>query len=656
MTRSSATRLATVTLAAASLLALAAYPSSAAGRSPVAATPARGATGALGILRLNQQGYLPGETKQARLMAPTRQPGPTTFTVTDAAGHVVLRGSVPAVPAGSWNARYPEVYVLDLSAVRAPGTYRLSTRGGIPTVPATFAVAGASSIYGTVLSDGIAFDQAQRDGADVIPGALDRRPAHLTDRAATVYAWPTMEPDSDLITDPDLTPVGGPVDVAGGWFDAGDYLKFTHSTAYADVILYTSAQLLGDRAPTTLLAEARHGEQWLAKMWDPATGVLYLQVGIGSGNEAGTFTGDHDHWRLPQADDSDRAAADRYVSHRPVFAANEPGALISPNLVGRVSAAFALAAQADAAAQPTRARAELHLATSLYARAAVDDPPAQLVTALPFAFYPESTWRDDMELGAAEIALAAHRLGQPAQRYVRDGARFARDFAAEGSTDTLNLYDTSALADVALAHAMSAVHVGGLAVTRHDLVAHLQRQIGTGVAHAATDPFGAAASVDDFDVNSHSYGLIATVALYDRLTHTSDYQGFASTVRTWLLGGDPWGVSSMVGVGTRFPDCMQHQVANLEGSTDGTLPLDVGAVVNGPNGADNFDGGLGGFMGGMVRCTSAADHLTRFDGAGSRYVDDVRAWQTDEPALDMTGAAIIAAAAQLSLHPGAVVR
>ena len=39
----------------------------------------------------------------------------------------------------------------------------------------------------------------------------------------------------------------------------------------------------------------------------------------------------------------------------------------------------------------------------------------------------------------------------------------------------------------------------------------------------------------------------------------------------------------------------------------------------------------------------------RYDGSGSVYLDDVRSWQTDEPALDMTGAAIIAAAAQLGL-------
>jgi endoglucanase len=336
-----------------------------------------------------------------------------------------------------------------------------------------------------------------------------------------------------------------------------------------------------------------------------------------------------------------------------VFRAAPPGHRISPNLVGRVSAAFALAARQDAGAAPARARRELRQARLLYSRAATRHPPRPLVTALPHAFYPESTWRDDMQLGAAEIALAAKRLGQPAVRYLHDSARWAHGFIAQGSRDTLNLYDTSALADAALADAMRAVPHGRLAVTRADLVTDLRHQIGRGMAHARKDPFGAAESVAEFDANSHTYGLIATVALYDRLTHTHRFRGFAGLERTWLLGGDPWGVTSMVGIGHRFPLCMQHQVANLAGTLDGTPPVDVGAVVNGPNGKDNFDGGLGGYQTGMRHCTTASRRLDRFDGHGGRYVDDVRAWQTDEPALDMTGAAIIAAAAELRLHPHA---
>jgi hypothetical protein len=47
---------------------------------------------------------------------------------------------------------------------------------------------------------------------------------------------------------------------------------------------------------------------------------------------------------------------------------------------------------------------------------------------------------------------------------------------------------------------------------------------------------------------------------------------------------------------------------------------------------------------------SGKDPFAAFDGHGASFVDDVRAWQTDEPALDMTGAAIIASASQLAVH------
>ena len=196
----------------------------------------------------------------------------------------------------------------------------------------------------------------------VVRGTLHRKPSHLNDAHASVYAWPHFQRGSDVIKDPDLRKIGGPVDVAGGWFDAGDYLKFTHSTAYADVLLYTAARELG-RARTGGALAPRPGTArtgW-ARCGMPRTKTLLLQVGIGSGNTAGTFSGDHDGWRLPQARRPTIDPLDRYVAHRPVFRAAPPGHLISPNLVGRTRAAFALAAQVDAtvgpAPRPARARA-----------------------------------------------------------------------------------------------------------------------------------------------------------------------------------------------------------------------------------------------------------------------------------------------------------
>src|SRR3954451_1959410 len=296
------------------------------------------ATSTHGWIRVNQGGYLPGEPKQARLMATATLHG-TTYRVTDRSGAVVLRGRVPARPTGSWGPRVRAVYRLDLSGLRTPGGYRISTRGGGSTRLPWFRVSDATRVFGTILDAGVAFDRNQRDGAEVVAGPLHRRPSHLHDRRASVYAWPRMLRGEDLILDRHLHRIGGPVAVAGGWFDAGDYLKFTHSTAYNDVLLFTSASQLGRRAPKSLVAEARHGLAWLSKMWDPATRTLHIQVGIGSGNQQGTFLGDHDGWRLPEADDHDTAVEDRYVSHRPVFDAAPAGRPISPNLVGRASAA-----------------------------------------------------------------------------------------------------------------------------------------------------------------------------------------------------------------------------------------------------------------------------------------------------------------------------
>ena len=609
---------------------------------PVAPSPAlatSAAPGAHAVLRVNQEGWLPGERKTAALMASVPLVH-TTWTVRDKHGRVVLRGTVPSSPAGTWNRAFPYVYSLDLSRLRSTGRFYLETEGAVHVHAPGFRVENPTQLYRRLFRYGVYFDQNQRDGHDVVAGPLHRKPAHLNDAAASVYAWPHMVKGEDLITDPDLTRTGGPVDVEGGWADAGDYLKFTHSSAYNDVVLFTSARLLGSRAPQPLVDEARYGLTWLDKMWDEQTLTLPLQVGVGSGNQQGTFIGDHDGWRLPEADDHDTDPLHRYVAHRPVLDAAPAGQPISPNLAGRVSAAFALASQQEP--DPVTATQLLWKAELLYGRAATTTPPRPLVTALPHAFYPESVWQDDMELGGAEIARAAQRLGLPATSYLADSAHWAQAYLAVHSTDTLNLYDVGALAHASLADAMAAVPHGALEVSRKQLTKDLAAQLRRGVRQARNDPFGAPVDLTEFDANSHSFGLVASAALYERLTGSRRFRDFATGVRTWLTGGNPWGVSAMVGVGARFPRCMQHQVANLH------RPDDLGAVVNGPNSAGIFEGGLGGFQDGMKHCS--VPRYAAFDGRGSRYVDDVRAWQTDEPALDMTAAAILAGAAQLSLE------
>jgi endoglucanase len=253
-----------------------------------------------------------------------------------------------------------------------------------------------------------------------------------------------------------------------------------------------------------------------------------------------------------------------------------------------------------------------------------------------------------MEFGGAEIALAAQALGHDASGYLTSAATWAHDYLSGDTGDTFNLYDTSALAHADLIKAITAAgNPSGLAVTTTSLVSDLKRQVQSAATTATADIFHAGGDYADFDVDSHTFGFLTTEALYRTASGDTTFRAFATEQRDWLLGANAWGSSFMVGEGTTFPHCMQHQVANLKGSTTGASPVDTGAVVNGPNDQTQFDGGLGDYQDGMVTCPAGGtDAFSAFTGHGSRYVDDVRSWQTSEPALDMTGAAILGAAEQ----------
>jgi endoglucanase len=615
-------------------------------------TPAFAANSAQ--LRVDQFGYSTSDTKIAYLMATSAASG-ETYKVIDSSGATVASGSVTSTSRGSWNSAYPDVYPIDFSSVTTAGTFHVTVSGSQSATSDTFQIASSSSLYGPLVGDGVNFFENQRDGGTLVSGSsIARKASHLNDASATVYKDPTFIAGSDGGTGDQisgsLSKVSGAsaVNAEGGWFDAGDYLKFTFTTAYADDLLYASDLALGSSAPASLTNEAQYGTTYLNKMWNSSTKTLYLQVGIGAGDET-NYLGDHDLWRQPQADDSDSSSQDLYAAaHRPVFEAASPGAKISPDIVGRVAAAFAFAAQRDEAAGNTSgAQTELADATSLYALA--DTSAAEndnLTSALPEAYYPEGIWHDAMELGATEIVRAEQDLGNPESSYssyLTQAATWASDYiSADSGNDTLNLYDVSALAHADLVTAIKdAGSPSGLAVSSSGLIADLKAQLSAAVSKAGSDIFHEGGDYTNFDVDSHTFGFISTEALYQKASGDTEYAAFAGEQRDWLLGDNAWGTSFVAGVGTTYPKCMGGQIENLNSA------VDVGAVVNGPNGSSNFSGGLGSLLTGMVKCEN--DSFTTFTGKGSEYVDDVRSWQSSEPALDMSGSLVLAGALQDAL-------
>jgi hypothetical protein len=496
------------------------------------------------------------------------------------------------------------------------------------------------------VDNSVRYFTSERDGPDVVSSVLDRQPANLTDKKAYVYADPRYDSDDNLLGT--LKKTGGPVDVSGGWFDAGGgYEKFGYTASYTDALMLLAAREY-PYSYDMLQQEATFGLQWVTKLWDPARKVLYAQVGIGTGNASNTIQGDYNFWFLPQQEDrmnvkpgGNPGPSAYYVKYRPVFPAAPPGQKVSPNLAGRFAADFALGAQLAAGSDPASAAHLLSLARGVYAMAKTTNV-GQLVTVFPHDFYPATQWKSDMLWGAAEIALADEAAGAPAARVRADlaaAARWARAYIAQGHDDTFNLYDTGAVAEAELIQAMR--QADAFPISPATLLADMAAQLRAGQAQAKGDPFALGSQLGDSDASPHAFGLYITDALYQKYGGPHPRGRFASFAQQQLnfaLGANGWGTSFVVGAGTVFPHCMQSEIANLAGSLTGRGDIQLGATTDGPSSPDNFTD-LG-TVDGMRACS--AGHFAPFNTKTAAYEDNVVAWPSVEPADDYTANSLLA--------------
>jgi endoglucanase len=651
-------------------------------------------------VRVNQVGYEAGNTPfQAYLMSTAAESG-ATFNVINSEGQTVYSSAIGAL-LGTWSNSAKLVYDVYALSFTVPGgdLYTISVDGPVAATSPQFAVNTPAVLYPGLLLNTLWFYETDRDGPDYIPNALRTAPGHLNDESTTVYDTPPLN-SNDIITTTGtaLTSTGAVIDGAGGWWDAGDYMKYVETVSYTTALMEIGVRdfpnQMGANAPqnpaappasvsyagtasgaptsSNFSAEAQFGIAWLMEMWNDSSKTLYYQVDNSQDwKHFPNLETEYDIWTLPQAaDDYEGCTADYfYICYRPGFLAAAAGSQVSPNLAGRMAAAFAEYYQLYQTTDPTTAAQALQSAEDIFALAntSLADPANSvndgscssgcLLTIMPFDGYPETVWDDDMELGATELyfALATAQGKLPAglpvtnpTAYLTDAAQYASNYITKiydtGNEDTLNLYDVSGLAHFELYRALGlAGNPSGLAVNQSTMLTALENQLGVAVTQSGKDVFGFGVPWQNGDTTSHGTGLSVMASELYYLTTTSSYNTYSQKWLGNVLGANSWGSSFIVGDGSTFPNCIQHQVANLAGALDGTsggTPILWGAASEGPANA-----ATSGTLTGMNLCpANGVDTFKIFNGNDGKYnssnaavyKDNVQSYSTTEPAIDLT--------------------
>ena len=669
-------------------------------------------------VRVNQVGYEAANPPfQAYLMSTVSESG-ATFKVVNSEGATIYSGAIGSL-LGTWSNSKKLTYDVYPLSFTVPGgdIYTISVTGPVAATSPKFAVNAPDVLYPGLLLNTLWFYETDRDGPTYIPNALRTAPGHLNDENATVYDTPPLNAN-DIITTTGtaLTSTGASIDGAGGWWDAGDYMKYVETVSYTTALMEigirdfpnqmgpgapakppappASVSYAGNAsgAPTSsdFTAEAEFGFDWLIQMWNDSTKMLYYQVDNSQDwKNFRSLETEYDIWTLPQAADNyERCATDYfYICYRPVFIAAPAGSKISPNLAGRMAAAFAEYYQLYRTSNPTTADQALLYAEDIFALAntSLADPAKSvgdgtcasgcLLTAVPFDGYPETVWDDDMELGATELYIALESAGGKLPpglpvtnplTYLSGAAQFAHNYITKiygaGAEDTLNLYDVSGLAHFELYRALGvAGNPNGLAVNQATMLSALENQLAVATAQSQKDVWGFGVPWQDGDTTSHGAGLSVMASELYYLTGSSSYNTYSQRWLANVLGANSWGSSFIVGDGSTFPNCIQHQVANLAGALNGTsggTPILWGAASEGP-----AYGATSGTLDGMILCpANGVDTFAIFNGNDGAYnssnvavyQDNVQSYSTTEPAIDLTSTSFLMWSWRIAGSPNAL--
>ncbi|MEM7066099.1 MAG: glycoside hydrolase family 9 protein [Cyanobacteria bacterium P01_B01_bin.77] len=446
----------------------------------------------------------------------------------------------------------------------------------------------AFSRYGEALQKSFLFYEAQRSGK--LPD--DNRIAWRGDSALN-----------------DGADVG--IDLTGGYYDAGDHVKFGFPMAASTTMLTWGVLEYYDvYAKSGQLDEALDAIKWATD--------YFLKAHISDGKTTQAFYGqvgdpnlDHAYWGSPE----------KQTIERPAYKIDpaNPGS----DLAAETAAALAAASMAFRATDPVYADRLLANAKQLYTFAdAYRGRYSESITQAQEYYNSWSGYTDELAWGAAWLYKATreqHYLDKAQQNYQNLGVDW-----------TQNWDDKSYGTGVLLAQ------ITDKSLYRIEVENWLNNWISGDIAK--TD--GGLAWVDEWGALRYSANTAFIAGVYSDTVNRAEgqYDAFSRSQIDYILGDNPTQRSYVAGIGASFPKNIHHRAAS--GTTEITDPAPneyvlYGALVGGPRLPHDFSyvDERTDFLGNEV----ALDFNAGFTGAAARlYGQDGGRLLSDKALLDLS--------------------
>ena len=560
-------------------------------------------------VRINQIGYLPEATKVAVFMSDdaVKVDG---FELVDAFTGDVAWRSDAVRPTGALG-QMRMTCRLDFSALKTDGAYYIKVlSSGGETRSEIFPI--NPKVYDGAADFVLNYMRQQRCGWN--PFFKDS--CHRKD--GIIVGHPDPKKDSTFL------------DVTGGWHDASDCLQYTTTSAnaiYQMMFAYQSNpeafsdNHLADGTPgrngiPDIIDEIYWGLKWLDKM-NPEPGEMYNQI-----------ADDRDHvgMRVPNDDQADYGWGKG--EYRPVwFCSGEPqqrGRRGDKNkttgvasTAGKFASDFAFGAEILKPFYPEFAEKIGAKAQAAYDAGVAKPGVCQTASVVSPYIYEEDNWVDDMELAAYEMY---RRTGD--KKYRTEAIEYARREPVTPwmGADSARHYQWYPFMN--MGHYRIARNFGGKVSAEfiRNIRSGIQRVYERGKDHPFM--FGIPGI---WCSNNLTSAMLTQCILYRELTGDTTYQEMEGSLRDWLLGCNPWGVSMIVELpkGGIFPTQPHSFIINYKmGNT-------TGGLVDGPVYATIFGSLLG------IR-TDGGVNYEEFQPGDLVYHDSTHDYSTNEPTMDGT--------------------